>query len=103
MARLLISEKKDVPENIETYPTSDRKLVIGLLSLGHEAVKVEGENSQLLFYFDKKAVMDDKDSLLTGKDVQVSMQKVWSSEVVWAMCLTQLKEMSREAKRKQCD
>ena len=93
----LISEREDAP-NGATYPTTDRKLAVALMSRNHEPLKVFGKDRKITFVFLDEEVRQDRNSLLTGRNFPVDIHSVWAAETVWGMCLTQLKEMSRNAK-----
>ena len=94
----LISEREDIPSG-ETYPTTDKKLAVALMSRNHEPLKVFGIGRKITFIFLDKEIRKDRNAILTGKNFSVDIHSVWAAETVWGMCLTQLKEAGKNAQK----
>jgi hypothetical protein len=92
MARRIIVETAETPP--ETFETSSKDLVIGLLSLGHKPYKVESEGRIIFYKFPKSKVAADVTRMLTGDDIQISYHKSIAANALWAMNLTRANELN---------
>jgi hypothetical protein len=92
MARRTIAETTETPK--DTFETSSKDLVIGLLSLGHKPHKVESEGRIIIYKFNKSLVHSDVNKMLTGEDIQISYHKSIAANALWAMNLTRANELN---------
>lgn len=92
MARRIIVETAETPP--ETFETSSKDLVIGLLALGHQPYKVESEGRIIFYKFPKSKVSADVTRMLTGDDIQISYHKSIAANALWAMNLTRANELN---------
>jgi hypothetical protein len=90
--RKIIAEMSETPK--ETFETSSKDLVIGLLSLGHKPYRVESAGRIIFYKFDRKKVSVDVNRILTGEDVQISYHKSMAASSLWAMILTRANELN---------
>jgi len=71
------------------YKTSDKELVLGLLSLNHKPVRIEVDKSKdfpMIYYtFDQDMVEDDINRLMTNEEILVDIRMVWAANQVWTM------------------
>jgi hypothetical protein len=92
MARRIIAETTETPN--ETFETSSKDLIIGLLSLGYKPYKVEAEGKIIFYKFSRKEVDGDVTKMLTGSDILISYHKSIAANALWAMNLTRANELN---------
>jgi len=91
MARFLLSSQGDIPKDL--FTTTEKKLTVALIALGHQYSKAEGENDTIYVFFPTKDIEEHKADLLTGKDLMISIHKYWAAESVWSMLINELKKL----------
>lgn len=92
MVRRIVVETAETPA--QTFETTSKDLVIGLLTLGHQPYRVESEGRIIFYKFNRADVAKDVTRLLTGEDLQVSFHRSIVAHSVWAMNLTRANELN---------
>ncbi len=94
--RILVAERKDkrIGSNLET---SQKDLIKGLLSLGHEPAKVMYDGRTIFYIFTSEEVREHYNQILTNSDLLVPLAKVQYADNLWAMLLTRANELWRES------
>lgn len=82
-------------EGTKLYVSSEKKSVIALLARGHSAQKIEAERDTLYFSFFEDAVEDDLRSILSGRDITVSVHALFAAETVWQINISEMRNRAK--------
>lgn len=78
-----------------TWSTSQKDLIVSLLTIGHKPVSITFDGRTATYAFDDAAKVD-ADRILRNEDITVNLKSVIAANVLWAATLTRASELSRQ-------
>lgn len=81
--------------SVGTWSTSQKDLIVGLLTIGHKPISITFDGRTATYSFDDLAKVD-ADKILRNEDVLVNLKSVFAANVLWAATLTRASELSRQ-------
>lgn len=78
-----------------SWSTSQKDLIVGLLTMGHRPMSISFDGRTATYAFDDAAKID-ADRILRNEDIIVNLKAVFASNVLWAATLTRAAELARQ-------